>query len=102
VDDPFAHQQATLPPLTGAARPPAELGLRARLEGGELAGLRRLRLDIGITLVNVELAARRLLEDLDELEMLPPARRERGYTRTRHRRLVVTLHSLARALERPG
>ena len=93
-----------LPPATVAVRPAVEpagwiAGLRARLDGGELAGLRRLRLDVGLTLVNVELAARRLLEELDELEMLPPDRRERGYTRTRRRRLVVTLRSLMRALE---
>ena len=96
-----------LPPATIAVRQSAELagwilGLRARLEGGELAGLRRLTLDIGLTLVNVELAARRLLEELDELELLPPDRRERGYSRTRRRRLVDTLHSMLRALERPS
>lgn len=72
--------------------------LQARLERGEFDSLRRLPLDNGTTLVNVGLAARRLLTELGELDALPPPRRDRGYARTRRRRALDTLERLERAL----
>jgi hypothetical protein len=97
-----AQACADQPTAAGEPRPAGEpiawlARLRARLERGELDGLRRLRLDNGTTLVNVGLAARRLLAELAELDALPPARRDRGYARTRRRRSLDTLERLERA-----
>ena len=73
--------------------------LNGWLERGDLAGLRRLSLDNGTTVVGVELAARALIVELAELDALPLARRERGYARVRRRRVIDTLWCLRRALE---
>jgi hypothetical protein len=73
--------------------------LRGRLDRGELDDLRRVTLDNGLPLVNVALAARRLLDELADLDALPPARRDRGFARTRRRRALDTLERLRRALE---
>jgi hypothetical protein len=73
--------------------------LRERLQRGELTALRRLTLDNGVVLVNLELTAKRLIDDLEELTALPAAERERSYTRRRRRQRVDTLRRLRQALE---
>ena len=73
--------------------------LRARLQHGELAALRRLTLDNGVVLVNLELTAERLLDELEELWALPAGERERSYARRRRRQHVDTLRRLWQALE---
>jgi hypothetical protein len=72
--------------------------LRARLDRGELAQLKRLPLGNGVTLVNVELAVRQILEEIDTVATMTPVERERVFTRMRRRKLVDTLEWLQRGL----
>lgn len=73
--------------------------LRQRLEQGELRDLRRLTLDNGMVVINVELTTRRLIGEL--AESAESASNERGgYARRRLHQLADTLRRLDRALQR--
>lgn len=73
------------------------LVLQARVERGELSGIRRVALDNGLVVINVELAARRLIEGLAEARDGVPARLG-TYSRRQYRQFADLLGRLERAL----